>query len=303
MSVLLEERRSLAARVGSPPLAIIHRDDYLCAIHKPSGLLVHRTSLDPAATRFAVQLLRDQLGRHVYPVHRLDRGTSGVLLFALDSGVARALGAKFQTGAVFKRYVAVVRGHPPASRLIDHPLARQRDDYELQPPDGGDSAPQAAVTHYRRLAVAELPYRVDRYPTSRYALLELQPETGRRHQIRRHLKHVSHPVIGDATYGKGRHNRLFARLFDSHRLLLACVELRLSHPVTGEPLVLAAPLADDFARVADALGWSCALRNAGDLHGANPPCPCHRQDDHSGIPRGPQACILDATVRNSKETR
>jgi len=115
------------------------------------------------------------------------------------------------------------------------------------------------VTRFRRLAATELPHAVDRYPTSRYALLELVPETGRRHQIRRHLKHIAHPVIGDATYGKGRHNRLFGRLFGCERLLLACIELRIRHPDSGMPLVLAAPLAQDFARVADALGWGGAL--------------------------------------------
>ena len=242
-----------------PPLEIVHQDEWLCAIHKPAGLLVHRTELDRAATRFAVQLLRDQLGRHVYPVHRLDRGTSGVLLFALDSAMARDLASQFQTREVTKRYVAVVRGHPPCSGVIDHPLARRHDDYEPGPVRGSGEAPQPAVTHYRRLAVAELPHAVDRYPGSRYALLDLRPETGRRHQIRRHLKHVSHPVIGDATYGKGPHNRLFGRLFASDRLLLACIELRLTHPATGRPLVLAAPPADDFSGVAAALGWERAL--------------------------------------------
>ena len=241
-------------------LAILHRDDWLCAIHKPSGLFVHRTPLDRHETRFAMQLLRDQLGRRVYPVHRLDRGTSGVLLFALDRDVARALGAQFEAGQVAKRYVAVVRGHPPAEGTIDHPLRRQRDDYEFEPPEVAEGVTQSAVTHCRRLAIAELPHAVDRYSTSRYALLELRPETGRRHQIRRHLKHVAHPVIGDATYGKGRHNRLFARLFESHRLLLACIELSLTHPATRKALVLVAPPADDFARVADALGWQLALR-------------------------------------------
>ncbi len=242
-----------------PPLVIVHRDDGLCAIHKPSGLLVHRTPLDRGATRFAVQLLRDQIGCQVHPVHRLDRGTSGVLLFALDRDIARALGAQFEAGMVAKRYVAVVRGHPAAEGTIDHPLRRLRDDYEFGSPAAAESEPQRAVTHYRRLAVAELPHAVDRYPSSRYALLELTPETGRRHQIRRHLKHVAHPVIGDATYGKGRHNRLFARLFGSDRLLLACVELRLAHPATGETLVLAASPADDFQRVVFALGWEQAL--------------------------------------------
>jgi tRNA pseudouridine65 synthase len=241
------------------PLPIVHRDDWLCAIHKPSGLLVHRTTLDRGETRFAVQLLRDQIGCRVHPVHRLDRGTSGVLLFALDRDIASALGAQFEAALVGKRYLAVVRGHPPAGGTIDHPLQRPRDDYELELPDVAEGEPQRAVTHYRRLAIAELPHAVDRYPSSRYALLELIPETGRRHQIRRHLKHASHPVIGDATYGKGHHNRLFARLFGSDRLLLACVELRLTHPATGEPLVLAAPPADDFVRVIDALGWDQAL--------------------------------------------
>ena len=246
-------------RPATSALGIVHRDDWLCAIHKPSGLLVHRTTLDRDETRFAVQILRDQIGCRVHPAHRLDRGTSGVLLFALDRDVARLLGAQFEMGIVVKRYLAVVRGHPPEEGTIDHPLARQLDDYEQPPPAGAVAGPQRAVTRYRRLAITELPHAVDRYPTSRYALLEVVPETGRRHQIRRHLKHVAHPVIGDATYGKGRHNRLFAQLFGSDRLLLACVELRLTHPVTGAPLALRAPLAQDFAHVAVALGWDPSL--------------------------------------------
>jgi tRNA pseudouridine65 synthase len=249
----------LNGALARQPLVVIHRDEYLCAIDKPSGLLVHRTALDRGASQFAVQLLRNQIGRHVYPVHRLDRGTSGVLLFALDPEVARNLSAQFLSREVVKHYVAVVRGHPPDAGTIDHPLARRRDDYEFPLPTDTSAEPQPAVTHYRRLAVAELPYPVDRYPSSRYALLELQPETGRRHQIRRHLKHASHPVIGDSTYGKGRHNRLFAHLFASDRLLLACVELRLTHPATGRHLALSAPPADDFLRVAAALGWGRAL--------------------------------------------
>ena len=111
------------------------------------------------------------------------------------------------------------------------------------------------MTRYRRLAITELPHAVDRYPTSRYALLELFPETGRRHQLRRHLKHISHPIIGDATYGKGRHNRFFQELFGCHRLLLACREMRLVHPVSGSPLTLSAPLAADFSGVLKRLDW------------------------------------------------
>lgn len=234
-------------------LEILYRDEHLVAIHKPSGLLVHRSEIDRHETRFAVQLLRDQIGRRVWAAHRLDKGTSGVLLFALDPGTAGWLGRQFEAGEVAKTYLAVVRGHPPDAGTIDHLLRRQQDDYEFAG-DAASVAAQPALTHYRRLAVAELPHRVDRYPTSRYALLEIEPKTGRRHQIRRHLKHIAHPIIGDATYGKGRHNRLFAELFGSRRLLLACSRLAVRHPQGGW-LAVAAPPATDFAAVTTALGW------------------------------------------------
>lgn len=242
------------AQVRPIPLPILYRDEHLIAIHKPAGLLVHRTDLDRHETCFAVQILRDQLGVRVWPAHRLDRGTSGVLLFALDGETAARLGRQFEAGAVAKTYLAVVRGHPPESGRIDHPLARRLDDRETGPDQPGE--PQPALTHYRRLASVELPVAVDRYPTSRYALLRLEPETGRRHQLRRHLKHIAHPIIGDATYGKGRHNRMFAERFGCRRLLLACTRLALSHPVGGQALVLEAPLEADFQGLLAALGWS-----------------------------------------------
>ncbi|NLF53321.1 MAG: pseudouridylate synthase [Thauera phenolivorans] len=260
-------------------LEILYRDDCLIAIHKPAGLLVHRSPIAAREERFAVQLLRDQIGRRVHPAHRLDRGTSGVLLFALDRDTAASLGALFETRRVKKRYLAIVRGHPASEGTIDHPLVRPVDpaarprhaprrprasvaeedeDPELiaEAEQGAAPAAQSALTRFRRLAIAELPYRVDRYPSSRYALLELEPETGRRHQIRRHLKHLSHPIIGDATYGKGRHNRLFQTLFASQRLLLACTRLAFVHPVSGEPLGIDAPPAADFIAVTRALGWA-----------------------------------------------
>ena len=236
-------------------LNIIYRDEHLIAIDKPAGLLVHRTDLDRHETRFAVQMLRDQIGRHVHPVHRLDRGTSGVLLFALDREIGRALGQQFETQQVDKTYLAVVRGHPAPAGRIDHPLVRRYDAYEARHPASAAAA-QPAITDYRRLAVAELAQRVDRYPTSRYALLELSPHSGRRHQLRRHLKHIAHPIIGDATYGKGAHNRLFEQLFGCRRLLLACLEMRLVHPANGQPLVLRAPLASDFCAALRQLGWA-----------------------------------------------
>lgn len=243
-------------------LDILYHDEYLIAIHKPSGLLVHRSQLDRHETRFAVQLLRDQIGRHVHPVHRLDKGTSGALVFALDRETASRLSGAFGTQAVMKRYLAVVRGHMPTEEgIIDHPLSRQPDEAEGLPTGATDVA-REAVTHYRQLATTELPHRVDRYPTSRYALVALEPETGRRHQLRRHLKHVSHPIIGDATHGKGRHNRLFAEHYGCARLLLACTHLRFTHPWHGETVDLRCPPSADFEALIATLGWVEAAKHA-----------------------------------------
>ena len=232
-------------------LTILFRDDWLVVVDKPAGLLVHRSPVDARETRFAVQILRDQLGRYVYPVHRLDKGTSGALVFALDPAAARVMSEAFAGATVGKSYLALVRGWPDGYGEIDHSLRLVEDD--VLP--AGRSEPQSARTSYERLATFEIPYRVDRYPTSRYALLRLSPHTGRRHQLRRHLAHLSHPIVGDSTYGKGAHNRLFARLYGVRRLLLACVRLEFPHPVTRQPLRVLAPLARDFADVLRALGY------------------------------------------------
>ncbi len=245
-------------------LEILYQDDHLVVIHKPAGLLVHRSMIARHETRFAVQLLRDQIGRHVYPAHRLDRGTSGILVFALDPAIAATLAGAFECQRVTKRYFAIVRGHPAEEGSIDHPLRRQRDPYDAraEPPEQCDEAPQPALTHFKRLATAELPHAVDRYPTSRYALLMLEPVTGRRHQLRRHMKHIAHPIIGDATHGKGVHNRFFASCFGVDRLLLASVHARFPHPVSNRPVALTAPPAADFLAVAASLGWSHVIHAA-----------------------------------------
>lgn len=240
----------------SETLPILYRDEHLVAVHKPSGLLTHRSVLDRHETRFAVQILRDQIGQKVWPAHRLDKGTSGILIFALSPEIARSVGQAFETGAVAKTYVAIVRGHPPESGIIDHPLTRQRDAYELGSLQGKlAEVQQPAVTRYRRLAITEQPWAVAPYPSSRYALLELDPLTGRRHQIRRHLKHIAHPIVGDSTYGKGIHNRTFAANLGCQRLFLACTALTLAHPLNREQIDLRAPLADDFAAVLRTLDW------------------------------------------------
>ena len=242
-------------------LPILFRDDHLVAVDKPSGLLVHRTKLDAGERRWLLQMLRKQLRQRVYPVHRLDKGASGVMLFALRPEVAAALGELVRRRGLGRTYVAVVRGLTPETGVIDYSLATRLDPAELR----GDAAAapkrpaRPALTRYLRLASAELSHRVDRYATSRYSLLQLEPLTGRRHQLRRHLHHVSHPIIGDSTYGKGRHNRLFARLFGCRRLLLACVELRFPHPLSAAPVTVTAPLADDLAPLLEGLGWTQAL--------------------------------------------
>ena len=237
-------------------LTILHRDDRLIAIDKPAGWLVHRSNLDRHETRILVQALRDQIGCHVYPAHRLDKGTSGVLLFALDPETASALGGQFERNEVRKTYLAIVRGWPPESGTIDHPLTRKRDAYADR--DSGEA--QSALTDYCRLASAEFPYAVDKYPVARYALVALKPHTGRRHQLRRHMKHIAHPIIGDATHGKGIHNRFFQARFDCYRLLLACTDLRFRHPLDGTAMHIRAPLGDQFAAVIEQLGWSAALQ-------------------------------------------
>ncbi|HKI05807.1 MAG TPA: pseudouridine synthase [Thermoanaerobaculia bacterium] len=210
--------------MSAPPvLPILYRDDLLVIVGKPSGLAVHRGLAREKTV--VLQTLRDLLGRRVYPVHRLDRATSGALLLAMDAGTARRLQEQFESGGVAKRYLALVRGIPPEEGVIDHPVPRG---------PGGERIP--AVTEFRRLATFE-----------RYALVEARPRTGRFHQIRRHFKHLSHPLIGDVRYGKGEHNRLFRERFGLHRLALHALELAFEHPGTGEPLRIVAPVPEDLA--------------------------------------------------------
>lgn len=211
-------------------------------MNKPPGLLVHRTGLDAGETRFALQLLRDQLGRNVWPVHRLDKGTSGVLLFALDAATARVLGQAFERGeGLQKTYTAVVRGWPPAQDRINHPLKRMPDDMRVE-----RVVVQEAITDFRTLAHYALPLAYGPFAQTRCALLELTPVTGRRHQLRRHLKHIAHPIIGDATHGKGPLNREVAALAGIQRLWLHARQLQLRHPVSGQTLSIEAPASEEW---------------------------------------------------------
>ena len=220
-------------------MRVIYRDEHVIAVHKPAGLLVHRSGLDAHERDTAVERLRrqwdGQAPAFLAPAHRLDKGTSGVLVFALHSAAARQLGAAFESQATHKRYLALVRGWPAAETQVDHPLAR---DPEL-PSAGQPQLP--ACTRFTRLARVTWPFASDaRHPGTRQAVLLAQPEQGRRHQIRRHLKHIAHPILGDATHGKGPLNRTWAAWVGVNRLWLHAWQLQLPHPVGGHLLTLTA---------------------------------------------------------------
>jgi tRNA pseudouridine65 synthase len=234
-----------------PPdhLPVLHADATLVAIDKPPGLLVHRSALDAHETRSAADLLRAQLGAPVWLLHRLDKATSGVLAFARSAEVASALGQAFESGRVRKRYLALVRGWPPAEGEIDYPLAR---DPEL--PSAGQPR-LAAVTRYRTRACFEWPFADGRHPTSRYALVEVEPLSGRRHQIRRHFKHVAHPLVGDTTHGKSAHNRAVAAWLGASRLWLHACRLELPAVDAGPRLVIESAPGPE---------WAPLLRDASD---------------------------------------
>jgi len=229
------------------PLQEVYRDESLLVVHKPAGLLVHRSPIDRHETEFALQYARAlNGGAHVYPVHRLDRPTSGLLVFARNPDAARCLGQAMMAGQVRKTYLAMVRGWPAASGMIDHPLREEPADRRRK---GEEQPVRPARTRFRTLATTEIPVAIETYPTSRYALVELHPETGRKHQLRRHMKHISHPIIGDASHGRGRHNRYFAQRFGQGRLMLAATRIEFMHPQEGQWLVLEAPPEASFQQV------------------------------------------------------
>ncbi|MGP9498911.1 MULTISPECIES: pseudouridine synthase [unclassified Halomonas] len=233
------------------PLRILYQDEHLVAVHKPAGLLVHRSALARGETQFLLQQLRDQIGKRVYPVHRLDRPTSGVIVFALSSTVAGLLSEAFSERQVEKRYLAVVRGKAPDEARLDYPL---REEDGSRPKAEMPAMP--AMTDIRRLDSVELPVQVDRYPVARYSLMEARPLTGRRHQIRRHLSRRGYPIIGDAKHGKSVHNRFFADQLNAPRLLLAATHLAFDHPVRAKRVALTCALDDTMTALFHHLGWA-----------------------------------------------
>ena len=218
-------------------LEILFQDEHLIAINKPHGLLVHKSPIAADAEDFAVQRLRNQTGQFVYPAHRLDRKTAGALLFALHPACNSLMQQQFANGAVDKTYLALVRGFTPDEGVIDYPLKRE------------DGVEQAALTRFNTLRKIEIPIPFGKHSSSRYSLVELRPETGRFHQLRRHMAHIFHPIIGDRPHGCNKQNKLWKEQLNMTTMLLHASRLSFQHPITGQEISVAAPLQAEFSDV------------------------------------------------------
>ncbi len=225
-------------------LEIIYQDDHLIAINKPHGLLVHRSKIANDATEFALQMLRDQIGRQVSPVHRLDRKTSGVLLFAFEKEVEIAMHKQFQEGQVEKKYLAILRGYAPDQMDIDYPLAKENGNM------------QEAFTSFVSLQRAEIAVPFGKHQTSRYTLVEACPRTGRMHQLRRHFAHIFYPIIGDRKHGCNKQNKFFKEQFEMTTMLLHASEIAFKHPVNGIQVKLNAMLQAEFKKVMELMNFN-----------------------------------------------
>nr|WP_242693194.1 pseudouridine synthase [Sabulibacter ruber] len=233
-------------------MEIIYEDAQYVAINKPNGLLVHRTRIAEEKKEFAIQLLRDQLGYRVHAVHRLDRGTSGVLLFAKSPEATAPLVKAFSERQPDKTYFAIVRGYAPEAGTIDNPIRPDKDN--------GLKEPQDALTHFQRLATVELTIPVGRYQTSRYSLVKVKPETGRMHQIRKHFAHLRHYIVGDKKHGDWRHNRMFLEELNSPFMLLHSASLKFEHPFTGEQIEIKARMPENMLRLCQQFSWEDVLQ-------------------------------------------
>jgi len=225
-------------------LEILYQDNHFVAINKPPGLLVHRTRIANEAVEFALQLLRDQINKHVYPIHRLDRKTSGVLLFALNEDILRRVQLMFANKQIKKTYLAIVRGFTEPEGKIDYTLRKENGRF------------QKAITRYQTLDRTEIDLPFGKHNTSRYSLLEIFPETGRHHQIRKHMAHIHHPILADRPHGCNKQNKLFKEKFGLMTMMLHASELQFAHPTSSKPLVIKAPLHYEFDRISRELGLS-----------------------------------------------
>jgi len=215
-------------------LRILYEDDYIIAINKPTGLLVHRSKIASNTAVFAVQELRNQVGYHVYPIHRLDRKTSGVLLFAKDRSFVSEFQNSLKAEDSHKEYHAVVRGYFPKQVILEHPLMNDH------------GVTQEAVTRFECILYSELPVPLGRYSTSRYSLIKAFPQTGRMHQIRKHCNHLRHPIIGDRPHGCNKQNKLFLEKWGLTEMLLHAYQLKINHPFEHKLLEIEAPYFSTF---------------------------------------------------------
>ncbi len=224
-------------------LNIIYQDEHLIAINKPHGLLVHPSGIAADADQSAMQMLRNQTGKWVYPSHRLDRKTAGVLLFALHTETNSLMQQLFMNQKVEKTYHAVVRGFTPDDGQIEYAITNDKGKL------------QSAVTNYKTLDRAEIALPSGKFPTSRYSLVEISPLTGRMHQIRKHFAHIFHPIIGDRPHGCNKQNKLFLEHFNLREMLLHAQSLKFMHPVSGIPLVITAQYQAPMLKIVKNFGW------------------------------------------------
>jgi tRNA pseudouridine65 synthase len=253
------------------PLTILYQDEYLIAAYKPEGLLVHKSNVDKNETQFLLQILRDQVGEYLYPIHRLDKPSSGLILFGLNAAVTKHIQQQMQSNTAIKEYLLICRGYTPESVIINHPLtpindfkSKASNDFKNQANDDikldagvikTTKPAQQAITHITRLDTIELNVAIDKYPSSRYSLVQAKLLTGRKHQIRRHMKHISHPIIGCPKYGKSTHNRYFAETYNVSRLLLHSYKMTFEHPVNGLSVVITAKPQGGFKHLMQSFDW------------------------------------------------
>jgi tRNA pseudouridine65 synthase len=235
--------------IESIVLDIIYQDEQLVAINKPHGLLVHRSKIAAEADVFALQLLRDQLGQKVYPVHRIDRKTSGILLFTLSEEMDKSMKQLFAEKQVGKTYLAIVRGFTEDKGTIDYALRKENGQL------------QEAVTHYRTLQRTEIAVPFGKHNTSRYSLLEVKPETGRMHQIRKHMAHINHPIIGDRPHGCNKQNKLFKEKWKMDKMMLHAKELSFVQPSNDQIINISANISSEFERTLEFLSFEKLIVN------------------------------------------
>lgn len=224
---------------------IIYEDEYMIVVNKPNNFLIHQSHYarninEPTLLEF----LHEQLGYQIYPAHRLDRKTSGIILLAKEKEFVKEFQALFTTNDIIKTYYAIVRGFSKTSGTIDSPV--KNDDTGVY---------KDAVTNYKTINNIALDIPVRPYDGSRYSLMKLTPSTGRMHQLRKHLNKISHPIVGDYKYGDRFHNRMFETEFNCKYLFLHAYSISFIHPITNQQMNLTADFPTDWEMLFKKFDW------------------------------------------------